>query len=97
MICYIGTPGVWSIPHKAVFLCRTAQVAEEIWAQTFKYLADNKVMFEGILLKPSMVTPGADSGKKVLCLYCCFPYCVVCLLCMDSSVIWLAPNVMCFT
>lgn len=45
--------------------CRTAQVAEEIWAQTFKYLADNKVLFEGMLLKPSMVTPGADSGKKV--------------------------------
>ncbi len=45
--------------------CRTAEVAEEIWAQTFKYLADNKVLFEGMLLKPSMVTPGADSGKKV--------------------------------
>ena len=44
---------------------RTAVVAEEIWAQTFKYLADNKVLFEGMLLKPSMVTPGADSGKKV--------------------------------
>ena len=41
-------------------------MAEEIWAQTFKYLADNKVLFEGMLLKPSMVTPGADSGKKVL-------------------------------
>ena len=46
-------------------LCRTAEVAEEIWAATFKYLADNKVLFEGMLLKPSMVTPGADSGKKV--------------------------------
>ena len=46
-------------------MCRTAEVAEEIWAQTFKYLADNKVIFEGMLLKPSMVTPGADSGKKV--------------------------------
>ncbi|KAL0036492.1 hypothetical protein WJX77_009881 [Trebouxia sp. C0004] len=43
---------------------RTAEVAEEIWAATFKYLADNKVLFEGMLLKPSMVTPGADSGKK---------------------------------
>ena len=46
-------------------LCRTAEVAEEIWAATFKYLADNNVLFEGMLLKPSMVTPGADSGKKV--------------------------------
>lgn len=45
---------------------RTAEVAEAIWAQTFKYLADNHVLFEGMLLKPSMVTPGADSGKKVL-------------------------------
>ena len=40
-------------------------MAQDIWAQTFKYLADNNVLFEGILLKPSMVTPGADSGKKV--------------------------------
>lgn len=45
--------------------CRTFEVAQQIWAQTFKYLADNNVLFEGILLKPSMVTPGADSGKKV--------------------------------
>lgn len=36
---------------------RTAEVAEQVWAETFKYLADNKVMFEGILLKPSMVSP----------------------------------------
>jgi fructose-bisphosphate aldolase class I len=43
---------------------RTLEVAEQIWAETFKYMADNKVMFEGILLKPSMVTPGADSTKK---------------------------------
>lgn len=50
-------------------MCRTAEVAEEIWAQTFKYLADQKVLFEGMLLKPSMVTPGADSGKKV-----CYTY-----------------------
>ena len=28
-------------------------------------MADNKVMFEGILLKPAMVTPGADSKAKV--------------------------------
>lgn len=43
---------------------RTFEVAREVWAETFKYLADNKVLFEGILLKPSMVTPGADSSKK---------------------------------
>lgn len=34
---------------------RTLEVAEQVWAETFKYMADNKVMFEGILLKPSMV------------------------------------------
>ncbi|KAK9794956.1 hypothetical protein WJX73_002492 [Symbiochloris irregularis] len=43
---------------------RTLEVASETWAQTFKFLADQKVLFEGILLKPAMVTPGADSSKK---------------------------------
>ena len=41
-------------------------MAQEIWAETFKYMADNKVMFEGILLKPSMVTPGADGSKMLM-------------------------------
>jgi fructose-bisphosphate aldolase, class I len=44
---------------------RCLEVQEAIWAETFKYMADNKVMFEGILLKPAMVTPGADSSAKV--------------------------------
>jgi len=39
-------------------------VQEAIWAETFKYMADNNVMFEGILLKPAMVTPGADNPNK---------------------------------
>ena len=39
-------------------------MAEATWAETFKYLADNNVLFEGILLKPSMVTPGAEHKKK---------------------------------
>lgn len=43
---------------------RTLEVAEATWAETFKYLADNNVLFEGILLKPSMVTPGAEHAKK---------------------------------
>ena len=42
----------------------TLEVASRTWAQTFKYLADQDVLFEGLLLKPSMVTPGADSGTK---------------------------------
>jgi len=43
---------------------RTLEVAEQTWAETFKYLADNGVLFEGILLKPSMVTPGAESKRR---------------------------------
>jgi Fructose-bisphosphate aldolase class-I len=39
-------------------------VAQAVWAEVFKYLADQKVMLEGILLKPSMVTPGAESSKR---------------------------------
>lgn len=43
---------------------RTLEVAQATWAETFKYMADNGVMFEGILLKPAMVTPGADCPKR---------------------------------
>ena len=43
---------------------RTLEVASATWAETFKYMADNNVMFEGILLKPAMVTPGADCPKR---------------------------------
>merc|ERR1712003_371754 len=42
----------------------TLEVASKTWAQTFKFLADQDVLFEGILLKPSMVTPGADNPNK---------------------------------
>lgn len=43
---------------------RTFEVAQKVWAETFYYLAQNNVLFEGILLKPSMVTPGADYKDK---------------------------------
>eukprot|EP01018_Ginkgo_biloba_P017147 Gb_29436 [translate_table: standard] len=43
---------------------RTLQVAEKVWAEVFFYLAQNNVFFEGILLKPSMVTPGAEHKEK---------------------------------
>ena len=43
---------------------RTYEVAEKVWAEVFFYLAQNNVMFEGILLKPSMVTPGAESKDR---------------------------------
>jgi len=43
---------------------RCFEVQQAIWAETFKYMADNNVMFEGILLKPAMVTPGADCKTR---------------------------------
>ncbi|KAL6011534.1 Fructose-bisphosphate aldolase 3, chloroplastic [Asimina triloba] len=43
---------------------RTLEVAERVWAEVFYYLAENNVIFEGILLKPSMVTPGAEYKEK---------------------------------
>ena len=43
---------------------RTLEVAEATWAETFKYMMDNGVMMEGILLKPSMVTPGAECARR---------------------------------
>ncbi|KAH7428074.1 hypothetical protein KP509_10G074300 [Ceratopteris richardii] len=44
---------------------RTLAVAEEVWSEVFYQLANNNVMFEGILLKPSMVTPGAECKERV--------------------------------
>ncbi|KAG1354512.1 fructose-bisphosphate aldolase 1, chloroplastic [Cocos nucifera] len=43
---------------------RTFEVAQNVWAEVFYYMAENKVMFEGILLKPSMVTPGAECKDR---------------------------------
>lgn len=43
---------------------RTFEVAQKVWAEVFFYLAENNVMFEGILLKPSMVTPGAECKDR---------------------------------
>jgi len=45
---------------------RTFKVAQKVWAETFFYLAENNVMFEGILLKPSMVTPGAECKERAI-------------------------------
>ncbi|KAJ8556480.1 hypothetical protein K7X08_032232 [Anisodus acutangulus] len=42
----------------------TFEVAQKVWAEVFFYLAENNVMFEGILLKPSMVTPGAECKDR---------------------------------
>lgn len=43
---------------------RTLAVASKVWAKTFAFLAENNVLFEGILLKPSMVTPGAEATVR---------------------------------
>ena len=43
---------------------RTFEVAQKVWAEVFYYLAENNVTFEGILLKPSMVTPGAECKEQ---------------------------------
>jgi len=42
-----------------------AEVTQAVWEATIKALHDQHVLFEGILLKPSMVTPGAEfKGPK---------------------------------
>ncbi|KAL2925439.1 Fructose-bisphosphate aldolase 3 chloroplastic [Bienertia sinuspersici] len=43
---------------------RTLEVAQRVWAEVFYYLAENNIVLEGILLKPSMVTPGAEHKEK---------------------------------
>ena len=43
---------------------RTFEVAQKVWAETFYYMSENNVMFEGILLKPSMITPGAECEER---------------------------------
>ncbi|KAF5751063.1 fructose-bisphosphate aldolase 1 chloroplastic-like [Tripterygium wilfordii] len=43
---------------------RTFEVAQKVWNKVFFYLAENNVMYEGILLKPSMVTPGAECKDR---------------------------------
>jgi len=39
----------------------TLEVQEHVWATQFKHLSDLGALFEGILLKPAMVIPGADN------------------------------------
>ncbi|KAL2924583.1 Fructose-bisphosphate aldolase 3 chloroplastic [Bienertia sinuspersici] len=43
---------------------RTLEVAQRVWAEVFYYLTENNIVLEGILLKPSMVTPGAEHKEK---------------------------------
>ncbi|KAK9011032.1 hypothetical protein V6N11_043891 [Hibiscus sabdariffa] len=50
--------------YAAVLSLRTFEVAKKVWAEVFFYLAHNNVLFEGILLKPSMVTPSAECKDR---------------------------------
>eukprot|EP00249_Psilotum_nudum_P015053 c25141_g1_i1 orf=269-1453(+) len=43
---------------------RTLAVSEKVWSEVFYFLAKNNVTYEGILLKPSMVTPGAECKER---------------------------------
>jgi len=42
---------------------RTLEVSQKVWSKVF-FLAENNVLFEGILLKPSMVTHGAECPER---------------------------------
>jgi len=48
-------------------LARCAEVTEKVLIYVFKALYDNRVMLEGILLKPNMVTPGHSSAEYAKC------------------------------
>jgi len=41
-----------------------AKISERVYSAVVRALHDNGVLLEGALLKPNMVTPGAESGKK---------------------------------
>ena len=41
----------------------SAAVTERVWQSQFKFLAEHKVLLEGIILKPNMVRSGANNPK----------------------------------
>ena len=45
-------------------IATTQKVFEKVWSHTFFQLANAGALFEGLLLKPSMVTPGADCKSR---------------------------------
>jgi len=56
-------PEILSDGDHSIEVCEA--VAQRVWEETVKALHDQRVYFEGILLKPSMVTPGAQyKGPK---------------------------------
>lgn len=56
---------------------KCAAVTEMVLAATYKALNDHKVLLEGTLLKPNMVTPGSDSPKVCINYNCTFFFCIV--------------------
>ena len=52
-------PEILSDGKHSIDVCQ--KVFEKVWYQQIKALALNNVFFEGILLKPSMVTPGSTN------------------------------------
>lgn len=52
-------PEILSDGSHSIDFCQ--KVFEKVWYQQIKALALNNVFFEGILLKPSMVTPGSTN------------------------------------
>ncbi len=70
MSCHVQDNGLVPIVEPEILLDgshsinRTLEVAEKVWSKVFFFLAENNVLFEGILLKPSMVTPGAECPER---------------------------------
>lgn len=50
-----------NLVHRGALLA--SQVSERVLAAVYKALNEHKVLLEGTLLKPNMVTPGADGPK----------------------------------
>lgn len=58
----IVEPEILSDGSHSIDVCQ--KVTERVNAAVFKALADNKVFFEGMMLKPNMVTPGSTCEQK---------------------------------
>jgi len=43
---------------------RCARVSQQVFASVFKHLHEQQVIFEGMLLKPNMVTRGIESKQE---------------------------------
>ena len=58
-LCPIVEPEILSDGNHSIEVSQ--KVLEKVWYAQIRALADNNVFFEGILLKPSMVTPGSTN------------------------------------